>query len=59
MDEWQKLTSHLVGWTCRARKLKCDEERPKCSQCARSRPPRECSYPDESEDPMEGFSGED
>jgi hypothetical protein len=38
-------------WTCRTRKLKCDEARPKCSQCARSRPPRECSYPEESEDP--------
>ena len=37
-------------WTCRTRKLKCDEARPRCAQCARSRPPRECSYPEESED---------
>jgi len=37
-------------WTCRSRKLKCDENRPQCSQCARSRPPRDCSFP---EDPNE------
>jgi hypothetical protein len=38
-------------WTCRSRKLKCDENRPQCSQCARSRPPRECSFPeDDGED---------
>jgi len=36
-------------WTCRNRKLKCDENRPQCSQCARSRPPRECSYPEDND----------
>jgi hypothetical protein len=33
--------------TCRGRKLKCDEMRPTCTQCKRSRPPRECSFPDD------------
>ena len=37
-------------WTCRSRKLKCDENRPQCSQCARSRPPRECSFPEDDAD---------
>ncbi|KIW00669.1 hypothetical protein, variant [Verruconis gallopava] len=36
-------------WTCRNRKLKCDEARPQCSQCARSRPPRECSFPEDED----------
>ena len=46
-------------WTCRTRKLKCNENRPKCSQCARSRPPRECSYPDESDAPAGFQSGDE
>lgn len=28
------------------RKLKCDEARPRCAQCARSRPARACAYPE-------------
>ena len=36
-------------WTCRGRKLKCDEGRPACGQCARSRPPRECVFPDDED----------
>lgn len=37
-------------WTCRSRKLKCDENRPQCTQCARSRPPRDCSFPDDGDE---------
>lgn len=44
-------------WTCRSRKLKCDENRPQCSQCARSRPPRECQYPhDDGDSPPPGYA---
>jgi len=44
-------------WTCRSRKLKCDENRPQCSQCARSRPPRDCAYPhDDGESPPPGYA---
>jgi hypothetical protein len=35
---------------CRSRKLKCDENRPSCSQCSRSRPPRDCSFPEDPND---------
>jgi hypothetical protein len=37
-------------WSCRSRKMKCDESRPTCSQCARSRPPRDCSFPEDPND---------
>jgi hypothetical protein len=30
---------------CRTRKLKCDEGRPVCGACARSREKRECEFP--------------
>ncbi|KAF2400598.1 hypothetical protein EJ06DRAFT_556146 [Trichodelitschia bisporula] len=36
-------------FTCRARKLKCDEVKPTCTLCARSREPRDCAYPDDAE----------
>jgi hypothetical protein len=39
--------TNMGCWTCRQRKLKCDEVRPQCTQCARSRPPRECVFPED------------
>lgn len=36
-------------WVCRNRKLKCDEARPQCTQCVRSRPPRDCTYPEDND----------
>lgn len=36
-------------WTCRGRKLKCDEGRPACGQCVRGRPRRDCVYPGDGE----------
>jgi hypothetical protein len=41
-------------WVCRNRKLKCDEVRPQCTQCVRSRPPRDCTYPEDNDSTTAG-----
>lgn len=45
-------------WICRNRKLNCDEIRPQCTQCARSRPPRNRTYPQENDITSVGEPGE-
>jgi hypothetical protein len=40
-----KLRTKTGCWTCRGRKLKCDEVRPVCGACKRSREKRDCLFP--------------
>lgn len=40
-----RLRTKTGCYTCRTRKLKCDEVRPVCGACARSREKRECGFP--------------